>query len=209
MNKKINELIKTILPNKKENLLILSLLIIGMIAGTTFLLFLSDTDKTLVTQQVSSFFQNIQNNNINYGQTFLNGIILNITYLFIMWVLGLSMLGLPINLFLVFLKGFLISFTISAILYIYSWKGLVAVCIYVIPIQLLQIISFLLIGVYTYHFSKNLFIAIKYPQNNFFKKNFKKYSLILIISFLLSTISLTIETYLFPIILKLVINLFV
>lgn len=209
MNKKLNELTKTILPNKKENLLILSLLIIGIIAGTTFLLFLSETDKTLVTQQVSSFFQNIQNNHINYGQTFFNGLILNITYLIIMWILGLSMLGLPINLFLVFLKGFLISFSISAILYTYPWKGLVASFIYVIPIQLLQIIAFLFIGVYTYHFSKNLFISIKYPQNNFFKKNFKKYIFILIISFILSTISVAIETYLFPIILKLAINLFV
>lgn len=209
MNKKINALIQTIFPNKKENIFIISLVLLGIIAGSIFILFISKEDIALMTNRITNFFNSVKENKIEYGQVLANGLILNLSYTLIMWILGMSIIGIPINLFLVFFKSFIISFTLGSLIKVYKLKGLLASSLYAIPIQLINIIIIITIGIYTYNFSKKLIISLKASQNNFFKKNFKKYFIILICTLFLSTISVLLETYYFPTIIKIIINFFV
>lgn len=209
MNKKINALIQTIFPNKKENIFIISLVLLGIIAGSIFILFISKEDIALMTNRITNFFNSVKENKIEYGQVLANGLILNLSYTLIMWILGISIIGIPINLFLVFFKSFIISFTLGSLIKVYKLKGLLASSLYAIPIQLINIIIIITIGIYTYNFSKKLIISLKTSQNNFFKKSFKKYFIILICTLFLSTISVLLETYYFPTIIKIIINFFV
>jgi len=207
MKKRIKTLLDIILPSKRINYFIMTTIILGVISGSIFLMILSDTDKNLVIEQITNFFNNI--NSINSGLAFKNALIVNFTYIIIIWILGMSMLGIIINIFATYLKGFILGFSISSLILTYSYKGIMASFIYVIPTQIFNILITLILGVYSIMFTIILFRQIFQKKNISSKLFFKKYLIILLIVSITALISSLSEVFLMPSILKLVIKLFV
>ena len=98
------KLIDIILPNKRINFFIITVLILGIISGSLFLMMTTDADKSSVINQIGSFFSNISTDSVDSGLAFKNSLIINYLFVFIIWGLGLSMIGVVINLFLTFLN---------------------------------------------------------------------------------------------------------
>lgn len=203
------KLINIILPNKKINLFILTILILGIISGTIFLMLASVTDKTTVITQIKNFFTNISNNSIDNGLALKNSLIIN--YLFIggIWILGLSTIGVIINIFLTYIKGFLVGFSISSIFLTFGYKGILASILYTFPSQILNIIVVSTLSIYSIMFAKNLFKIILSKNNTNNRLMFKKYTVILMLCIIISFISSLLEIYLFPNLLKLVIKYYI
>ena len=65
MNKKLNSGLALILPNKKVNLFVIFIVILGIISGSLFLMVLNENDKSEVINEISTFMANINTNNIN------------------------------------------------------------------------------------------------------------------------------------------------
>jgi len=209
MNKKNTnqpKLINLILPNKKINIFIITILILGIISGSVFLMISNETDKANVITQIETFFQNISKSNIDNGQALKNSLIINYTFIGTIFILGLSMIGIIINIFLTYLKGFLIGFSISAIFLTYSYKGLLAAILYTFPSQIINIIVITILSIYSIMFSKNLFQSIISKKHINTRTILKKYLVILIFSIILSFISSITEVYLFPNLLNLIIK---
>src|SRR5690625_4323024 len=70
MDKKLTKIKNIILPSKKTNYFIITILILGLISGSVFLMVLNETDKTSVLNQIQTFFTNIDTSNINSGLAF-------------------------------------------------------------------------------------------------------------------------------------------
>ena len=113
MNKKLSSGLAIILPNKKINFFVMFIILLGIISGTIFLLTLSETDNELVINQITNFLVNINNNNINNFTAFKNCIVENLIFVVVMWALGLSVIGIIFNIFVLYLKGFMLGFTLS------------------------------------------------------------------------------------------------
>ena len=210
MNKKINKGLAIIIPDKKINTFIMFIIILGIISGSLFLVVLKDTDKTLVIERINTFFTNINTNNINNLEAFKNAFIENIIFVLLIWILGMSIIGILINIFMIYLKGFIIGFTLSSFFLVYKYKGLLAGLIYVFPTSIINILVSLILGVYSVLFTINLWkiIFIKDKELNM-KRFIKKYILVLILSIILILISSLTEGFLLPSLLKLVIKLFI
>lgn len=210
MNKKINKGLAIILPDKKINTFIMFIIILGIISGSLFLVVLKDNDKTLVIEKINTFFTNISTNNINNLEAFKNTFIENIIFVLLIWILGMSIVGIIINIFMIYLKGFIIGFSLSSFFLVYKYKGLLAGLIYVFPTSIINILVSLILGVYSVLFTINLLkiIFIKDKELNM-KRFIKKYILVLIISIILIIISSLTEGFLIPSLLKLVIKLFI
>ena len=210
MNKKLNSGLAIILPNKRINLFVLFVIILGIISGSIFLIALNETDKELVINQITNFITNINNNNINNLNAFKNSIIENFIFIVIIWILGMSIIGIIFNIFIIYLKGFILGFTLSSFFIIYKYKGLLAGLIYVFPTSILNIITTLIVGVYSIILTKYLWkvIFLKDKSNNI-GKFLKKYIFILIICIIIALVSSLCESYLIPALLKLVIKLFI
>lgn len=56
MNKKINNGLAIILPNKRINLFAIFILILGIISGSIFLIVLKDNDKNMIVEQFNTFY---------------------------------------------------------------------------------------------------------------------------------------------------------
>ncbi len=197
-----------ILPSKKINFFVVTVLILGLISGSIFLITLNSTDKANTILQIQTFFNNVSKNNINNGQALKNSLIINYTFIGVIWILGLTIIGVLFNIFLNYIKGFIIGFSISSIIATYKTKGLLAALLYVFPSQVFNVIIISVLTIYSIMFSSNLLKVVTSKKNNN-KLMLKKYTIILIFSIILSFISSLAEVYLFPNILKIIISLYV
>lgn len=210
MNKKLNSGLALILPNKKVNLFVIFIVVLGIISGSLFLMVLNDNDKSEVINEISTFMANINTNNINNFNSFKNSLIEGMILIILSWILGMSIIGVIFNIFFIYMKSFIIGFSISSFILVYKYKGILSSLIYVIPSQLINILIILILGVYTLLFSKYLFkmIFLKDKTVNL-GKFFKKYVLVFGICIILCVISSLCEAYLLPSLLKVIIKLFI
>ena len=210
MNKKLNSGLALILPNKKVNLFVIFIVILGIISGSLFLMVLNDNDKSEVINEISTFMTNINTNNINNLNSFKNSLIEGMILIILSWILGMSIIGVIFNIFFIYMKSFTIGFSISSFILVYKYKGILSSLVYTIPSQLINILIILILGVYTLLFSKYLFkmIFLKDKTVNL-GKFFKKYVLVFGICIILCVISALCEAYLLPSLLKLMIKLFI
>lgn len=210
MNKKFNNGLAIILPNKRINFFVLAVILFGIISGTIFLLALNEADKELVISQITNFLSNINDNNISNFNAFKNCLFENLIFVFLLWICGMSVVGVIFNVFAVYLKGFMIGFTLSSFFLVYEFKGLLTGFLYLFPAGIIYIIISLIIGVYsimlTIYFWKIIFMKERSNNTSSF---FKKYLFILLICLVLVGISSLCEAYLFPAIVKLFIKVFI
>lgn len=202
------KLIDLILPNKKINFFIITIILLGIISGSIFLMMSNETDKANVVTQIETFLKNISTNSIDNGLALKNSLIINYLFVGIIWILGLSMIGIIINIFLAYIKGFLVGFSIASIFLTYKTKGIIACILYTFPTQIINIIVIIILSIYSIMFSKNLLEIINSKKNNN-RLMLKKYLVILIICIILSFISSLLEVYLFPNLLKLVVKYYI
>ena len=210
MNRKLNSGLALILPNKKVNLFVIFIVILGIISGSLFLMVLNDNDKSEVINEISTFMSNINTNNINNLNSFKNSLIEGMILIILSWILGMSIIGVIFNIFFIYMKSFIIGFSISSFILVYKYKGILSSLVYTVPSQLINILIILILGVYTLLFSKYLFkmIFIKDKTVNL-GKFFKKYVLVFGICIILCVISALCEAYLLPSLLKVMIKLFI
>ena len=210
MNKKLNSGLALILPNKKVNLFVIFIVVLGIISGSLFLMVLNENDKSEVINEISTFMTNINTNNINNLNSFKNSLIEGMILIILSWILGMSIIGVIFNIFFIYMKSFTIGFSISSFILVYKYKGILSSLVYTVPSQLINILIILILGVYTLLFSKYLFkmIFIKDKTVNL-GKFFKKYVLVFGICIILCLVSSLCEAYLLPSLLKVMIKLFI
>lgn len=210
MNKKLNSGLALILPNKKVNLFVIFIVVLGIISGSLFLMVLNENDKSEVINEISTFMTNINTNSINNLNSFKNSLIEGMILIILSWILGMSIIGVIFNIFFIYMKSFTIGFSISSFILVYKYKGILSSLVYTVPSQLINILIILILGVYTLLFSKYLFkmIFLKDKTVNL-GKFFKKYVLVFGICILLCLISALCEAYLLPSLLKVMIKLFI
>ena len=124
--------------------------------------------------------------------------------------LGMTIIGIIINIFLLYLKGFIFGFTLSAFILTYSYKGMILSILYTLFGQLLNLVVIMILSIYsimfTFNFVKQI-IKSKYNMN--IPKYFKNYSLIFLITIIISLISSISEAFVFPTLIKIIIKLFI
>lgn len=176
--------------------------IISLILGTLFISILSKDNKELITSNVIDFFTAIKSNNLNYNQILVKSLTNNLLLNIIIWLLGISIIGIPIVIVLLFIKSFILSFTFTSIIYTYKYKGIISAIIYVIPHIINLLLSFVLIY-YSITFSKSLFNYLFKKKECNRKELVNRYLKLLVISTFLFIISSIIETYIIPILIRL------
>jgi stage II sporulation protein M len=197
----------TIKVNKKTLLFFTILLIIGIIAGSIFMAILSETDKKLVTDYFNNYISNIENNKLNYLESIKNGLFNNLLYIIIIWILGISIIGIPIVTIMFFIKSFTLGFSIASIVFNYKLKGCLLNFINIFPHQMIYFLIYMLITTYSIFFSLKMINSIINKKNMDFKIMMNKYVKILIISVIAITIGIIIETFITPLLIKIIIPL--
>ena len=103
-NKKKIKLKEIILPNKKFNYFVASIILLGIISGSIFLMLSTTLDKNSVIKTITAFFTSISKNTIDNGLAFKNSLIINYLFIGLIFIFGLSMIGVVFNIFIAYLN---------------------------------------------------------------------------------------------------------
>lgn len=130
------------------------LFIMGVIFGALLVNALSFEQRQDITRYLGSFFYTIdQGTDIDGKQSLQQAFSMHIKWMILIWILGLSVIGLPLILILDFLKGVLVGFTVGYLVGQLSWKGMMFALVSVAPQNLIIIPSIIVCSVAAISFS--------------------------------------------------------
>ncbi|QYY43755.1 stage II sporulation protein M [Aneurinibacillus thermoaerophilus] len=198
---------QTLQQNVRENsslyLFTIVLFIMGVGFGAVVVNSLGMTQKQELFMYVSQFFHELTNDDITDPlRSFQSSLGHYLKYIGFMWILGLSIIGLPLILIMVFLKGVVVGFTVGFLVNQLQWKGLYFAAVSVLPQNLLVIPAMIIVATAGISFSLHLI------QSRFMKKGgalyprFFVYSALILIMGVVMTVAAGFEAFVSPSLMK-------
>jgi stage II sporulation protein M len=177
------------------------LFLMGVVFGALMLGALTPEQQQDMSRYLGSFLQTVSLG----GETapkpdLLAAFGLHFKWMALIWLLGISVVGLPLVLVLNFLKGMLIGFTVGVIVSEYAWKGLAFAFVSVVPQNLLVIPALLACSAAAITFSTYL-VRHRFLQktNDSAAPFFLKYASIGLSLVVVMFAAALVETYLSPV----------
>lgn len=195
MKKYMDKFKRNIKINKNLFVFLLCLTIVGFVSGALFSVILNADDRTLVNEYLNNFFTNVRNNKLDYSNSITNAFVFNFGCAIVIWLLGLSIIGFFIALFILFLKGFVIGFSVGSIISLFKFKGIILALVYIFPHHIFNILTFMLLVAYSLLVSYKIFCSLKNKKIIDFKILMRKYCSILIISLIIFCMTSVYEIY--------------
>lgn len=205
MKKYLDKLLSKVRLNKKIILFLIIISVIAFISGSLLVVLLDKGDKQLVNNYLIDFISDLSHNKIEYLSVFKNSLISNIVLVLGIWSLGISVIGIPIVLFLHFSQIFTFGFSLASIILKFGFKGLILAFIYTFPHYLMFIFMLIQLTSYSMLLSIKLITTIFRKKQIDFKLISNRYLLILLFSFIIVLIYSLYETFALPNIIKLII----
>lgn len=202
MNIKVDKLKEKAMANKRIILFLSGLSLIGLIFGSLFITIISKTDQTLIQSYIENFMNTVQNNKLNYVDAIKNTLVSNLSFTSIIWMLGISIIGIPIIIFMYFTKSFMIGFSIASFILKYKVKGLIYAIVYIFPHHFINLVAFTLLMVYSIKFSYYLLSSILKKKTIHFKNLMNPYLSVLVIVVVTLLITSIYETFVVPYFIK-------
>ena len=185
------------LKDKKQFIIIFVICTVAFIIGVLLPSILNEENRKIIQTSLNSFFDTIKNNQLKTNELLFKTLTSNIIIDLILWLLGISIIGIPIVIILLGYKSLSLGFTISSIISTYKLNGVIKSLIYIVP-NIINLFIFFVISYYSISFSLMLFNYL------FRKKEYNKriivnrYLKLLVISIIILIFSSVIKTYVVP-----------
>jgi stage II sporulation protein M len=206
-----NPLIQHVQAHSSIYLFIITLFLMGIIFGAIVVNSLSFAQKEDLYFYLSKFFSEIEGGRITsaeelFRQSFLH----NVKYLGLIWILGISIIGLPLIFVLLFMKGVVVGFSVGFLVNQMGWSGFLLSFVSVLPQNIIIIPAFIFIGVISASFSLTLIrkIFVRHSASMQFQiiPFLSRYVIFFVIAVGIVTIAASIEAYLSPNLMEAVIS---
>lgn len=206
MKKLINSVYEVIDDSKIIFLWVLLFLLIGIVLGSCTVYYMSDFNKVEIGTYFSEFLSFLGTNKISYLQVLLRSIFNIAPIVLIIVLLGFTLIGCPVILFIDLVKGYILGFTFALLASILGEKGIILLALGIVIQQIIFIPCIIILSTVAV---KNSIIKIKEGigkerlKNSRINKNYMKVQSILSAILI---IGIFIETYISPNLIKLVIT---
>lgn len=185
-------------------LFVVVLFLMGVIFGAIVVNSMSYTQKEDLYYYLSQFFGQVSAGKVaESNDLFLQSFLHNSKFIGLIWVLGISVVGLPVILILLFVKGMVVGFTVGFLVSQMGWKGFILAAASILPQNLIIIPIFIIMAAFSVIFSLRL------VKKQFIKKYaepimpfFKGYILALVAAVICISFASGIEAYLSPSLMK-------
>jgi stage II sporulation protein M len=130
------------------------LFVMGVVFGALMVNALTLEQKQDLSRYLGSFFQTISLGGENTVRpSLMQTFGFHFKWIMLLWLLGVSVVGLPLILVLDFLKGLLVGFTVGVLISQYSWNGMLFVLVSVAPQNILIVPILMICSVAAISFS--------------------------------------------------------
>lgn len=124
----------------------------------------------------------------------------------IMWVLGLSIIGLPMILLMLFLKGVVVGFTVGFLVNQLQWQGVTFAMMGILPQNLLVVPALFIIGVSGISFSLRLIKTRLVSKRDDIMPHFIGYTVLVMCMLGVLTMAALFEAFVSPRLMQVVLN---
>jgi stage II sporulation protein M len=189
-------------------LFVVVLFLMGVIFGAIVVNSLTFSQKEDLAYYLSQFFGQVSNGKIAASKdVFAQSLFDNSKFIGMMGILGISIIGLPVILIVLFMKGLVIGFTVGFLVNQMGWNGFLLSFVSVLPQ------NFIIIPVFIITATVAVSISLKMIRRQFMKKNSEpilpllgKYALVFVIAGLFLVIAALFEAYISPTLMETVIE---
>lgn len=194
-------ILKSKLTIKNLIIFLISFFIVSFIIGIIFYNYLSLNDKELIKNNINSYF--LLEDSINYLSNFKSTLIETIFNIIKVWILGISVIGILIVIFLYFIEGFSTGFTCFSIIKTYKLKGIIGAFLYLFSSRITYLFLFFVLCVFAIRISYKIILLLFFKKDINISNEMKKYFKILIFSLILSIFYSALEVFITPYMIKL------
>ncbi|WP_438448844.1 stage II sporulation protein M [Gorillibacterium sp. sgz5001074] len=121
-------------------LFVFVLFAVGIVFGAVMVGALTLEQKQELARHLHFFIQTVnEGGGFDTSASFQQSLVMHLKWVVLIWVLGLSVIGLPLVFALDFLKGVLVGFSVGYMIGQYSWKGMLFALTSVVPQNLIVI----------------------------------------------------------------------
>ena len=202
MKKQMDKLKNKTTSNKKIIVFLVGLFLIGLIAGSIFITIISKSDQALVKEYIKKFVNKADKNKLNYLEALKNASLSNGLFIVIVWLLGFSIIGIPIVIFMYFSKAFILGFSLSSFILQYKFKGLLLALIYFFPHHVVNILAYTLIMIYSLKISFILINSIIKKKTISFKAIMNRYLIVFAVSIGMVIVASLYECFVVPFLIR-------
>ncbi len=202
MKKQMDKLKNKTTSNKKIIVFLVGLFLIGLIAGSIFITIISKSDQALVKEYIKEFVNKADKNKLNYLEALKNASLSNGLFIVIVWLLGFSIIGIPIVIFMYFSKAFILGFSLSSFILQYKFKGLLLALIYFFPHHVVNILAYTLIMIYSLKISFILVNSIIKKKTISFKAIMNRYLIVFAVSIGMVIVASLYECFVVPFLIR-------
>ena len=207
MKKYMDKLKRNIHINKNLFIFLLVIVIVGVVAGSIFSTIIDSNDKKMVLEYLNSFFNNAKDGKLNYNTSIVNTLVFTVGFAFIIWILGISVIGFFVVIFMLFMKGFILGFSVSSIIANFGFKGVLLAVVYVFPHHIINILVFMLLTAYSLIISYKLIKCITSKKPLDLKHIMHRYVIVLSVSLIFLVITSLYEVYVVPKLLNIIVSI--
>lgn len=192
MKKTLNKL-----KDKKQFILIFVICIVTFIIGILLPSILNEENRKIIETSLNSFFETIKNNQLKSNELLFKTLTSNIIIDLTIWILGISIIGIPLVILLLGYKSLSIGFTLSCIISTYKLNGIIKALIYIVP-NTINLFIFFILSYYSISFSLMLFNYLFRKKEYNKKVIVNRYLKLLVISIIILIFTSVVETYVVP-----------
>lgn len=207
MKKYLDKLIRNIRINKNLFIFLLIIVIIGVTTGALFTAIISTSDKELVVSYLNDFFTNIKEGKLVYDNSLINALILTVGLAVAIWLLGVSVIGFVVVIVILFMKAFVLGFSVGSIIATFKLKGILMAFIYCFPHLVINILIFMLISAFALIMSFKIINSITSKKPLDFKHYMNRYFIVLVFSVIILFFTSLYEIYALPKVINFVMNI--
>jgi len=155
--KKLRNIISEhIAKNRNGYIFLLLAFILGVSAGAFTVNGLSTMQRDELANYFQGFLQLLKNQNLESTELFSTSLLENLKLIGLLWILGVTIIGIPFIFIILGVKGFIIGFSSGFIINALSFKGVLFTIFALLPKEIIIVPCLIAIGVNGINFSMRI-----------------------------------------------------
>ncbi|MCX7749751.1 MAG: stage II sporulation protein M [Clostridia bacterium] len=199
-------LLKHIKNNSNTYFFLLLAFIIGVSAGAFTVNGLSSMQRDELTSYFKGFIDLLHNQEVDSSELLRIAVMENGKILVVLWILGLTIIGIPFIFILVGVRGFITGFSSGFIIATSGMKGFIFVLFTILPKEIIIIPCIIALGVNGINFSLSIIKSksIKHISKENIKTNFFAYCFVTLFFSCFIFVGILLEVYILPVLIRII-----
>jgi len=205
--KQVQDTVKShITTNRNGYLFLLAAFILGISAGAFTVNGLNSMQRDELSNYFQGFLQLFGNQSVKSSELFSLGLVENLKMIGLLWILGVTIIGLPFIFIILGIKGFITGFSSGFIVSALGTKGIIFSCLALLPKEIIIVPCLIAIGVNGINFSIRIAKSkgVQEDQKISLKTAFLSYCFVTLVFTCIIITGIIFDAYITPILVRII-----